>query len=77
MANRIHHIAATVALTVLTAAQAFAGTLGTTTFTSQTPQLQITACFTRYFVTPTSSFTQARYCSPGEKAGTIKVVYVG
>ena len=77
MSHRFHHIAAAVALTVLTSAQAFALTTSQIAFTPQYPQLKISSCFTRIFFTSTSYSTQARACDAGEKPGSVKVIYVG
>ena len=77
MTNRIHQAAAALALTALSMTQAFALTTSQIAFTPQSPSLKITSCFTRYFLTPTSSATYARACESGERAGSIKVVYVG
>ena len=76
MSHRLHTLAAAVALTVLTTAQAFALTTSQIAFTSPYPQLQIT-CFTRVFVSPTSSQIYSRRCDSGEKPGSFKVIYHG
>ena len=76
MSHRFHHLAAAAALTALTTAQALAATFGTITYMAQYPELQTTACFTRYFFTSTSTATYARRCDAGEKSGTVRVVYV-
>jgi hypothetical protein len=77
MSNRVHQVAAALALSALTTAQAFALTTSQIAFAPQQPQLKITSCFTRYFFNSTSSATSARACDAGEKPGTVKVVYVG
>ena len=76
MTFRFHHLAAAAALTALTAAQALAATFGTITYKAEYPQLQTTACFTRYFFTSTSTAIYARRCDSGEISGTVRVVYV-
>ena len=77
MSHRLHTVAAAVALTAVTTAQAFALTTSQVAFTApHHPQLQI-SCYTRVFFSPTSSQIFSRRCDGGEKPGSVKVIYHG
>ena len=74
--SRFAHIAAPIALSLLTATQALAVTFGTILYTPQYPQLQLT-CYTRVHFTATNSQLYSRKCDAGEKPLSVKDIYVG
>lgn len=76
MSNRIHQVAAALALTALTTAQALALTTSQIAFTPQYSQLQIT-CYTRVHFSNTQVQTYTRKCDSGEKPLSVKDIYVG
>lgn len=75
MSNRIHQVAAALALTALTTAQAMAFTTSQIAYTPQYPQLQIT-CYNKF--TFSNGYVQytARKCDSGEKPLSVKSYFV-
>ena len=84
MSRRFPRIAAPLALTLITATQAFGytfdGLMDGTPIYPQFLDARYPTCYTRiYSVTPTGTTSRqfARTCDTGERAGSIKVNYRG
>jgi len=77
MSQRISTIAAAAALSIAAIVQAHATTLNTTILTPVLPRLYL-GCYTRVFLAPNTDGTLIkRNCAPGERPGTVTVVYAG
>ena len=74
MSHRIHTVVAALALTALTAAEAFALTTSQIAFTPKYPQLQIT-CYTRITFSNGYVMYSTRKCDSGEKPLSVKDVF--
>ena len=75
MSVRLHNVAAALALTALTTAQAMAFTSSQIAFTPQYPQLQIT-CYTRIIFSNGYVKYSARKCNTCEKPLSVRDLYV-
>ena len=76
MSRRFHRLAATLALSLLTASQAFAFPVSQSLRSLPIVRVDV-SCYTQVYINATVSRMFARQCDAGEKPRSVRVVYNG